>query len=85
MALNKVKRLDKKENTEKLKEIIKQLNIPEDAGGLSKKDLRSEKLAELKKESENMNEMLKKESKKRCLLFVWINYNFSGRIEEIIF
>ena len=40
MALNKVKRQDGKDKTEKLKEIIKILKIPEDAGGLSAMDLK---------------------------------------------
>lgn len=65
MALNKVKRQDGKDKTEKLKEIIKILKIPEDAGGLSAMDLRSEKLAELKKELEEMEKMKKGQEQER--------------------
>lgn len=69
MALNKVKRQDEKDATKKLKEIIKILNIPEDAGGLSKKDSRSEKLLELKKEYEELKKMeLKKMEKKDAII-----------------
>ena len=52
-CLKKVERADKGA----LIEIIKDLNVPEDAGGLSKKDLISDKLKELKGELEEMKEM----------------------------
>jgi len=60
-CLKRVERVDKGT----LVEIVKSLNVPEDAGGLSKKDLIREKLEELKKEYEAFEKMKKNENKKR--------------------
>ena len=77
MALNKVQRQDLKDETEKLKQIISILKIPEVAGGLSIKDLRGDKLAELKKEYEDMEKMDSSESQKRGYQFeAWLKKLF---------
>jgi len=53
MCLNRIKRADEVS----LVEIIKILNVPEDAGGLKKSDLIGERLKELKKEYDDMKIM----------------------------
>lgn len=54
LCLNKIKRADIQDGSENLVKIIKKLKIPEDAGGLTKKDLKKTKLEELKKEYAEM-------------------------------
>lgn len=76
MCLNRVKRADEKS----LVEIIKTLNIPEDAGGLKKSDLIGNALAELKKgfeEMENIGDAEPKEKTGRGYKFeIWLKELF---------
>lgn len=53
MCLNRVQKAD----SENFLKIIKKLEVPEDAGGLEKKLLHEDKLAELKKEFEELNDL----------------------------
>jgi hypothetical protein len=52
-----------------LKKLIKLLDVPEDAGGISKKDLISEELQKLKEELEKMKSMKSGEEQKRGTIF----------------
>jgi len=52
-----------------LKELIKFLAVPEDAGGISKKDLISEELKKLKKDLEKMKSMKSGKERERGIIF----------------
>ena len=91
MCLNRVKRA----NEDDFVKVMKKLNIKEDAGGLSKKDIRKDGLSKLKKELNKMKIMKKEEARTRGYRFEkWFvklldlfdlkpNFNIKNGVDQI--